>query len=139
MGMPVEFNTMIVTKGNEKRIEENIFLLEKEGYRVYPLDIPMDVRKTKTGEKSGTGEVKSSNGRTAGQALHTDSLRFIRQTEKTKAEGINALGFFDYTRGPPALAIESAWENFLKFSLNSLAKNSAFSLYACLSLHVFSG
>jgi hypothetical protein len=29
--------------------------LEKEGYRVYPLDIPMDVRKTKTGEKSGTG------------------------------------------------------------------------------------
>ncbi len=84
LGMPVEFNTMIVTKGNEKRIEENIFLLEKEGYRVYPLDIPMDVRKTKTGEKSGTGEVQSSNGRTAGQALHTDSRRSIRQTEKQK-------------------------------------------------------
>ncbi|WP_100001560.1 DUF2584 domain-containing protein [Bacillus velezensis] len=68
MGMPVEFNTIIVTKGNEKRIEENIFLLEKEGYRVYPLDIPMDVRKTKTGEKSGTGEVQKlewANGRTS--------------------------------------------------------------------------
>lgn len=67
LGMPVEFNTMIVTKGKEERIEENIFRLEKEGYRIYPLDIPMDVRKTKFGEKSGTGEVQKlewSNGRT---------------------------------------------------------------------------
>lgn len=58
MGMPVEFNTLIVTKGKEVRIDENIFTLEKDGYRVYPMEIPMDVRKTKFGEKSGTAEVQ---------------------------------------------------------------------------------
>lgn len=46
MGMPFELNTLIVTKGREKRVEENLFLLEKEGYRLYPIDIPIDVRKT---------------------------------------------------------------------------------------------
>ncbi|KIN34185.1 MULTISPECIES: DUF2584 domain-containing protein [Bacillus] len=58
MGMPIEFNTLIVTKGKEVRIDENIFTLEKDGYRVYPMEIPMDVRKTKFGEKSGTAEVQ---------------------------------------------------------------------------------
>lgn len=53
MGMPVEFNTMIVTKGNEIRVEENIFQLKKEGYRIYPIDIPIEVRKTKSGEVLG--------------------------------------------------------------------------------------
>lgn len=48
MGMPVEFNTMIVTKGKETRIEENVFELMKEGYRIYPLNIPLEVRKRKT-------------------------------------------------------------------------------------------
>lgn len=53
MGMPVEFNTMIVTKGKEQRIEENIFQLIKEGYRIYPIDIPIEVRKVKDGEIAG--------------------------------------------------------------------------------------
>ncbi|MGM0875003.1 MAG: DUF2584 domain-containing protein [Bacillota bacterium] len=53
MGMPVEFNTMIVTKGKEQRIEENIFQLKKEGYRIYPIDIPIEVRKVKNGEIAG--------------------------------------------------------------------------------------
>jgi hypothetical protein len=53
MGMPVEFNTMIVTKGKEQRIEENIFQLMKEGYRIYPIDIPIEVRKVKDGEIAG--------------------------------------------------------------------------------------
>ncbi|WP_409302292.1 DUF2584 domain-containing protein [Peribacillus sp. SCS-155] len=57
MGMPLELNTMIVTKGREKRREENIFTLQKEGYRLYPIDIPIDVRKTVQGESSGTGEI----------------------------------------------------------------------------------
>ena len=30
MGMPLELNTMIVTKGNERRIEENDFILERK-------------------------------------------------------------------------------------------------------------
>ncbi|CAL8898351.1 conserved hypothetical protein [Bacillus pumilus] len=58
MGMPVEFNTMIVTKGKETRIEENVFELMKEGYRIYPLNIPLEVRKTKDGEKTGTALVE---------------------------------------------------------------------------------
>ncbi|MFL6562118.1 MAG: DUF2584 domain-containing protein [Bacillus sp. (in: firmicutes)] len=58
MGMPLEFNTMIVTKGREKRVEENVFTLEKEGYRLYPIEIPIDVRKTMDSESSGTALIK---------------------------------------------------------------------------------
>ncbi|MGD6816987.1 DUF2584 domain-containing protein [Metabacillus sp. 84] len=53
MGMPLELNTMIVTKGNEKRLEENVFVLQKDGYRLYPLDLPVEVKKTKDGDVSG--------------------------------------------------------------------------------------
>jgi hypothetical protein len=58
MGMPLELNTMIVTKGRETRIEENRFMLEKEGYRLYPIDIPIDVRKTIESDTSGTAVIK---------------------------------------------------------------------------------
>jgi hypothetical protein len=58
MGMPLELNTMIVTKGREQRLEENLFLLEKEGYRLYPIDIPIDVRKTIESDSSGTAVIK---------------------------------------------------------------------------------
>ncbi|MEH7013653.1 DUF2584 domain-containing protein [Neobacillus niacini] len=58
MGMPFELNTMIVTKGREKRVEENLFQLEKEGYRLYPIDIPIDVRKTIESDTSGTAVIK---------------------------------------------------------------------------------
>ncbi|MDQ0215776.1 hypothetical protein J2S13_002196 [Oikeobacillus pervagus] len=54
MGMPLEFNTMIVTKGEEIRKEENVFELTKTGYRVYPLHIPIHVHKFKDVEASGT-------------------------------------------------------------------------------------
>ena len=56
--MPVEFNTMIVTKGRETRIDENTFELLKEGYRIYPIDIPLEVRKTKSGEMTGQAIVQ---------------------------------------------------------------------------------
>lgn len=58
MGMPLELNTMIVTKGNEKRVTDNIFQIEKKGYRLYPLDIPLNIHKTKTGECIGTAIVR---------------------------------------------------------------------------------
>jgi hypothetical protein len=58
MGMPLELNTLIVTKGNEKRLEENLFALQKEGYRLYPLEIPVDVRKTLDSNSSGTALIK---------------------------------------------------------------------------------
>ncbi|MCM3116553.1 DUF2584 domain-containing protein [Neobacillus sp. MER 74] len=58
MGMPLELNTMIVTKGREIRVEENVFTLEKEGYRLYPIEIPIDVRKTMDSDSSGTAIIK---------------------------------------------------------------------------------
>lgn len=58
MGMPLELNTMIVTKGRENRKKDNLFTLEKEGYRLYPIDIPLEVRKTKESETTGTAVIK---------------------------------------------------------------------------------
>jgi hypothetical protein len=58
VGMPLELNTMVVTKGREKRLEENLFYLEKKGYRLYPIDIPVDVRKEIDGDSHGTGIIK---------------------------------------------------------------------------------
>jgi hypothetical protein len=58
MGMPLELNTLIVTKANEKRVEENLFVLKKEGYRLYPIEIPIDIRKTLDGESRGTAQIK---------------------------------------------------------------------------------
>lgn len=58
MGMPMEVNTMIVTKGNETREEENRFKLVKEGYRLYPIDIPVAVHRTMDSEQSGTAVIE---------------------------------------------------------------------------------
>ncbi|MFJ5715821.1 DUF2584 domain-containing protein [Neobacillus sp. NPDC093127] len=58
MGMPLELNTMIVTKGRETRVEENLFILKKEGYRLYPIEIPIEVRKTMDSDSSGTALIK---------------------------------------------------------------------------------
>lgn len=58
MGMPLELNTMIVTKGREKRLDENYFSLVKEGYRLYPLDIPVEVKRTIDGDLNGMGVIR---------------------------------------------------------------------------------
>lgn len=67
MGVPFELNTMIVTKGKEIREEENIFHLIKDGYRLYPIDIPLEVRKTIDSDASGTAVIRRvewENGKT---------------------------------------------------------------------------
>jgi hypothetical protein len=56
--MPLELNTMIVTKGNEKRIGENNFVLEKKDYRLYPLEIPIEVKKTIDSESTAMAVIK---------------------------------------------------------------------------------
>ncbi len=58
MGMPLELNTMIVTKGKEKRIGENDFTLVKDDYRLYPIEIPLEVRKTKESDPGGYAVIK---------------------------------------------------------------------------------
>jgi Protein of unknown function (DUF2584) len=56
--MPLELNTMIVTKGNEKRMGENNFVLEKKDYRLYPLEIPIEVKKTIDSETTAMALIK---------------------------------------------------------------------------------
>lgn len=58
MGMPLELNTLIITKGRESRIGENMFTLVKEGYRLYPIDIPVEVRKTLESDTNGTAIIR---------------------------------------------------------------------------------
>ncbi|MBX9973426.1 DUF2584 domain-containing protein [Cytobacillus oceanisediminis] len=58
MGMPLELNTMIVTKGRETRLDENFFSLVKDGYRLYPLDIPVEVKRTIDGDLNGMGVIR---------------------------------------------------------------------------------
>ncbi|MFC0298314.1 DUF2584 domain-containing protein [Geobacillus jurassicus] len=58
MGMPMELQTVIVTKGKERRVQGNLFVLEKEGYRLYPLDVPLEVRRTVQSEASGAAVVR---------------------------------------------------------------------------------
>lgn len=58
MGMPMEVQTVIVTKGKEQRVQGNVFVLEKDGYRLYPLDVPLEVRRTVQSEASGVAVVK---------------------------------------------------------------------------------
>jgi hypothetical protein len=49
---------MIVTKGNEKRVGENDFVLEKKDYRLYPLEIPIEVKKTIDSESTAMAVIK---------------------------------------------------------------------------------
>jgi hypothetical protein len=58
MGMPLELNTMVVTKGNEQRIDENTFTLTKKDYRLYPLEIPIEVKETKDSEAAELAVIK---------------------------------------------------------------------------------
>lgn len=58
MGMPLELNTMIVTKGKEQRLQENLFQLQKDDYRLYPMQIPLEVKKTITSETIGIATIE---------------------------------------------------------------------------------
>lgn len=58
MGMPIEFNTMIVTKEREEKMTDNLFKLKKEGLRIYPINIPIEVRTTIHGELKGQALVR---------------------------------------------------------------------------------
>ncbi|WAA10056.1 DUF2584 family protein [Fervidibacillus albus] len=45
MVMPFQFEIEIVTEGKEKRLDDNNFQLIKEGYHLYPLNIPLKVKR----------------------------------------------------------------------------------------------
>ena len=79
MGMPLELNTMIVTKGNEKRVKENDFILVKKDYRLYPLEIPIEVRKTKESESTALAIIKKLEWENNKQPLPINSYHSIQQ------------------------------------------------------------
>ena len=58
MGMPMELQTMIITKGNAERLDDELFKLVKKGYRLYPMDVPIEVKKTLTSEHRKEALVK---------------------------------------------------------------------------------
>lgn len=58
MGVPFELNTHIVTEGREKRLEENLFSLAKRGYHLYPLDLPVEIKRREDGEACGIALIK---------------------------------------------------------------------------------
>jgi hypothetical protein len=79
MGMGLELNTMIVTKGNEERMEENFFQLVKEGYRLYPMEIPVEVKKTKEADTNGMGMIRKLQWEN-GQTVITYQLTSLNST-----------------------------------------------------------
>lgn len=67
MGMPLELKTMIETNGEEKRLDGNTFTLEKEGYQLYPLNIPILVYEKIDDDPIGKGTITKltfENGKT---------------------------------------------------------------------------
>jgi hypothetical protein len=56
-GMQLELNTVIETEGKEKRLEGNNFVLEKEGYHLYPLNTQVYVYGSKGDEPIGLGTI----------------------------------------------------------------------------------
>ncbi|EIT86775.1 YtmB protein [Fictibacillus macauensis ZFHKF-1] len=59
MGMPLEVQTMIVTKGKAERQEDYSYRLVKAGYRLYPLDVPLTVHKTKDAKSHAIATIYS--------------------------------------------------------------------------------
>ncbi|RIW35646.1 DUF2584 domain-containing protein [Bacillus salacetis] len=79
MGMGLELNTMIVTKGREERLEENTFQLVKQGYRLYPMEIPLEVKKTRDGDANGIAEVTRLQWE-GGETVITYQLKSLNST-----------------------------------------------------------
>lgn len=55
MGMSLQMEIEILTNGEEKRIRDNEFQLVLEGYHLYPLDIPIVIKRLADDVPSGEG------------------------------------------------------------------------------------
>lgn len=58
MGTPVELNMVIITEGIEKRLNDNSFLLQLNGYKLYPMDTPIELRQFSNNNKRGTAVIQ---------------------------------------------------------------------------------
>ncbi|MFC7371123.1 DUF2584 family protein [Fictibacillus iocasae] len=67
MPMPLTLQGTIVTNGKEKRLGGNLFELNLEGYQLFLLDVPVNVRKNEKSGEAGTAVVREltfKNGKT---------------------------------------------------------------------------
>ena len=86
MGMPLELNTMIVTKGNEIRVKENDFILVKKDYRLYPIEVPIEVRKTMESESTALAVITKLEWENKQTRLLISSYHSIQQIKEMKKQ-----------------------------------------------------
>lgn len=58
MGMSLQLEIAVLTNGEEKRIGENQFCLIKTGYHLYPLDVPILIKRTEDEVPIGEGIIE---------------------------------------------------------------------------------
>ncbi|MBO8155026.1 MAG: DUF2584 family protein [Bacillaceae bacterium] len=59
MSVPFSMEWRIITEGRERRIDEtnNTFEIEFDGYKLFPIDEPIDVKRYPSSEQIGTAKV----------------------------------------------------------------------------------
>ncbi|TCT25503.1 uncharacterized protein DUF2584 [Melghiribacillus thermohalophilus] len=59
MSVPFSMEWRIITGGKEKRISEsdNLFEIEFDGYKLFPIDQPIDVMRFESSDQIGTAKV----------------------------------------------------------------------------------
>lgn len=59
MKMPITMEWVVVTNGKEVRLkEDNTFSLVHRHYKLFPLNVPIEVKKTQDSETIGFAEIK---------------------------------------------------------------------------------
>lgn len=58
MGMSFQLEVEVLTNGEEKRVGENQFCLIKKGYHLYPLDVPIVVKRSHEDVPIGEGIIE---------------------------------------------------------------------------------
>ncbi|GAA5415316.1 uncharacterized protein YtmB [Paraliobacillus ryukyuensis] len=59
MSMPMSFEWRLVTEGNEKRVanKDNFFSIVLDGYRLFPLEEEIEIRRHQDADQIGYGKV----------------------------------------------------------------------------------
>lgn len=58
MGMPLQLEVEVMTYGKEERLGENRFRLVKKGYYLFPLDVPILIKRTEEDVPVGEGVIE---------------------------------------------------------------------------------
>jgi Protein of unknown function (DUF2584) len=58
MQMPIMMQSNLVTGGNEKRLEGNVFQISLDGYKLFMMDHPVPVQKKENSSPAGKAVIK---------------------------------------------------------------------------------